>query len=78
MPQPARRRNDRTISRRVAEVLGTECDFKEYPEEALRDRLVCGLRSAVIQRRLLAEENFTLKKAQELALGIETAAKKCL
>ena len=51
-----------------------QCDFKEYLEEALRDRLVCGLRSEAIQRRLLAEENLTLKKAQELALGMETAA----
>ena len=29
----------------------------------------------MIQRRLLAEEDLTLKKAQELALGMETAAK---
>ena len=29
----------------------------------------------MIQWRLLAEENLTLKKAQELALGMETAAK---
>ena len=41
----------------------------------MRDKLVCGLRSEVIQRRLLVEENLTLKKAQELALGMETAAK---
>ena len=44
------------------------CDFKEYLEEALCNRLVCGLQNKVIQRRLLAEENLTLKKAQELAL----------
>ena len=29
----------------------------------------------MIERRLLAEETLTLKKAQELALGMETAAK---
>ena len=51
-----------------------QSDFKEYLEEALLDKLVCGLRSEVIQRRLLAEENLTLKKAQELALGMGTAA----
>ena len=52
-----------------------QCDFKEYLKEALRDRPVCELRSEVIQRRLPAKENLTLKKAQELALGMETAAK---
>ena len=52
-----------------------QCDFKEYLKEALHDRLVCGLWSEVIQRRLLAEENLTFKKGQELALGMKTTAK---
>ena len=30
-------------------------EFKAYLEEALRDRLICGLRSEPIQRRLLSE-----------------------
>ena len=34
---------------------------------------MCGLRSEVIQKRLLAEENFTLKKAYEISHGMETA-----
>ena len=66
-----------TVAQYLAELrkFSKQCDFKEHLEEALRDRLVCGLRSEVVQRRLLAGENLTLKKAQELALGIETAAK---
>jgi hypothetical protein len=41
----------------------------------LRDRLVCGIANVHMQKRLLAEPNLTLKKAVELALGIEAAVK---
>ena len=41
----------------------------------LRDRLVCGINNKKIQRRLLAERELTLKKAEEIALGEELAVK---
>lgn len=41
----------------------------------LRDRLVCGIANVHMQKRLLAEPNLTLKKAVELALGMEAAVK---
>ena len=44
-------------------------------EETLQDRLVCGLRSVQIQRRLLAERDRTFKKAFETAQSIELANK---
>ena len=47
--------------------LSKHCDFKEYLEQALRDRLVCGLRNEGIQRRLLA-------RALEIAQGMELEA----
>ena len=53
--------------------LSTHCDFKTYLNEALRDRLVCGLRSESIQRRLLAEKELSLQKAMELSQGMEAA-----
>ena len=53
--------------------LTEQCDFKDYFEEAFRDQFVCGLHSEVIQRRLLAEEELTLKKAYGIAHGMETA-----
>ena len=34
--------------------LATHCEFKQYLSEALRDRLVCGLRSESTQKNLLA------------------------
>ena len=39
----------------------------------LRDRLVCGIGDARIQKRLLAEPKLTLDKALELALAQESA-----
>ena len=64
-----------TVAQYLAELwkFSEQCDFKEYLEEALRDRLVCGLQSEVIQRRLLAEENLTLKKTYDIAHSVETA-----
>jgi len=66
-----------TVAQYLAELrrLTQHCDFKDYLQEALRDRFVCGLRSEVIQRRLLTEENLTLQKAYDLAHSVETANK---
>ena len=55
--------------RRLAE----HCDFKDYLDQALRDRLVCGLRNEGIQQRLLSESDLTLAQALELAQGMEAA-----
>ena len=41
----------------------------------LRDRLVCGVNEDRIQRRLLAEPTLDLKRALEIAQGMETTAK---
>ena len=53
------RRNQRqgeSIAEYVAELrrLATHCEFKTYLNEALRDRLVWGIRDESVQRRLLA------------------------
>ena len=55
--------------------LATKCEFGQFLSEALRDRLVCGLRSGVIQKKLLAERDLTLKSATDIALGMEMAAR---
>ena len=53
--------------------LATHCKFADFLNDALRDRLVCGLRNASIQKRLLSEKDLTLKKAIELAQSVEAA-----
>ena len=72
------RRNQRdgeTVAQYLAEMrkLTEQCDLKDYLEEALRDRLVCGLRSEAIQRKLLVEESLTLQRAYEIAHSMEIA-----
>jgi hypothetical protein len=66
---------DETIAEFMAELrrLSAHCDFESYLEQALRDRLVCGIRNENIQRRLLAEADLSLMRAVELAQGMEVA-----
>ena len=55
--------------------LALTCEFADFLDEALCDRLVCGLRDEAIQRRLLAEADLTLTKALTLAQSMERAQK---
>ena len=61
----------------VAELrrLSTYCEFEGHLNDALRDRLVCGLRSEGTQKRLLAIKKLTLQEAMDLAQAMETADK---
>jgi len=66
-----------SVAEYVAELrrLATHCQFGEYLNEALRDRLVCGIRNTGIQKRLLSEAELSLKKAIELSQAFEAAEK---
>ena len=55
--------------------LAETCEFSGYRDEALRDRLVCGISSQTIQRKLLGEADLTLKKAVDIAVGMELTDK---
>ena len=55
--------------------LSKYCDFKANLSDALRDRLVCGIKKENIQKRLLSESDLKLKKAIEIATAMETASK---
>ena len=55
--------------------LALHCAFDDFLSQALRDRLVCGLKDQSIQRRLLAEADLTLQKALEIARSMEAAEK---
>ena len=64
-----------SVAEYVAELrrLVTHCQFGNYLDEALRDRLVCGIRNTGIQKQLLSEAELTLKKAIELSQAFEAA-----
>ena len=53
--------------------LATHCNFGDFLDQALRDRLVCGIRHQGTQKRLLSEPDLTLTKATEIARSVEAA-----
>lgn len=69
-----------SITEYMAELrrLAEHCYFGEGLSDALRDRLVCGLQHEGTQKRLLTEGDLTLARALEIAISMETAAKKCI
>ena len=53
--------------------IAQDCNFGDQLSDQLRDRLVCGISSERVQRRLLAEPNLTFENAFSLATAMETA-----
>ena len=49
------------------------CKFGDYLPQAIRDHLVCGLRSESTQKCLLVEGDLTLTKALDIAQSMEAA-----
>ena len=64
-----------TIAEYVAALrkLSIFCEFGAQLDDALRDRLVCGIRSEAIQKHLLSVPDLTFKTALEKAQGMEAA-----
>jgi hypothetical protein len=54
--------------------LSKHCAFGAFLEDALRDRLVCGLRSESMQKKLLSVKDLTFHDALETAQAMESAA----
>lgn len=59
----------------VLKQLSEHCDFGTSLSDTIRDRLVCGLRSEAIQKRLLTEATLTLDKAIKISTSMEMAAR---
>ncbi|XP_037745958.1 uncharacterized protein LOC119565355 [Chelonia mydas] len=55
--------------------LADHCEFKEILNDSLCDRLVCGLHSEAIWKRLLTEAQLTLQKAVDIVVSMELATK---
>nr|XP_037276702.1 uncharacterized protein LOC119169790 [Rhipicephalus microplus] len=58
--------------------LARNCEFKAFLNDALRDRLMAGLRDQETQRILFITENLTFEKACKTALEKELAAKQTI
>ena len=61
----------------VAELrhLSQDCNFGDSLLDMLRDRLVCGVGSLRVQKRLLAEPDLTFESAFKISTAMETAEK---
>ena len=70
-------RDVESVAEFVAELrrLAARCVFGDHLDEALRDRIVCGVRSEAMQKRLLTEDGLTLAKTFEIVQSMETAQK---
>lgn len=55
--------------------LAEHCEFNDVLNDTIRDRLVCGLRSEAVQKRLLTESALILDKAIAISVSMELAAK---
>lgn len=55
--------------------LAEMCEFCAYRDNASRDRLVCGINSKAIRRKLLVEDDLSLKKAVDIAARMELTNK---
>ena len=66
-----------SIATYVAELrrFARHCNFGTNLVDCLRDRLVCGLRNTHIIKKLLAEKDLDLSKANQLATASETASR---
>ena len=69
--------SNESIAEYVAELrrLASPCEFGAFLDQALRDRLVFGMRSESTQKRLLTEKDPTLKGIMDVSLSLEAAQK---
>ena len=69
------RRADESVATFVAALrhLAIHCAYGDSLNDMLRDRLICGINDARIQRRLLAEAEIDFPKALQIAQAMESA-----
>ena len=69
-------RDSESIHEYVAQLrkLSEHCNFPDL-NNTLRDRIVCGLKSEQIQKKLLSVQGLTLEKAVQISVAMETATK---
>ena len=72
------RKESESVAEFVAELrhLSTYCNFGTNLNDTMRDRIVCGINSPDIQKKLLSVGNsLTLDKTLKLAISLEAAAR---
>ncbi|XP_062550143.1 uncharacterized protein K02A2.6-like [Armigeres subalbatus] len=57
-------------------LLAESCNFKEFKDEAIRDRLILGLRDKKLQRKILTEDEITVEALERLIINDEEASQR--
>lgn len=55
-------------------LLSKTCDFSTLEEGLIRDRIVCGVRSAIVRDRMLRTEDLTLERAIKIGMADEVSS----
>lgn len=58
--------------------LAETCEFGGYRDEALRDKLACGISSQTVRRKQLGQAGLSLQKATDVAVGMELTDKEII
>ena len=58
--------------------LAINCEYNDFLDQAIRDKLVCGLKNEATQRKLLAEDGLTTARAVEIAQGMGLPRPRCM
>lgn len=60
----------------AVKLLAENCNFKTFKDEAVRDKLILGLRDKVLQQKLLMEEDIALDTVEKTIISTELAGKR--
>jgi len=65
-----------SIMEYIAELrrLATRCNFRDFLEQAIRDKFMCGLKAEATQCRLLLEDALITIHVVEIAQGMEAVS----
>ncbi|KXJ76853.1 hypothetical protein RP20_CCG008787 [Aedes albopictus] len=57
-------------------LLAESCNFKEFKNEAIRDRLIFGLRNKKLQRKILLEDEIAVEALEKMIINDEEASQR--
>lgn len=57
-------------------LLAESCNFKEFKDEAIRDRLIFGLRNKKLQRKILLEDEIAVEALEKMIINDEEASQR--
>ncbi|XP_062553055.1 uncharacterized protein LOC134218172 [Armigeres subalbatus] len=60
----------------AVKLLAENCNFRDFKDEAVRDKLILGLRDKILQQKLLMEDDIALDAVEKTIISSELAGKR--